>query len=580
MTEADETTSAGQQPPGRPSSGQPTSPRPSRLRVAAGSVLTAVAAVVVLLALNVPNQRAQLEVSAFVRLPLEALAYLAVVLALPRRLGWLQAVLALSAGLVLALAAVSRVLDMGFLEAFDRPFDPVIDWVYAASFAELVRDSLGTGLGTLVLGLAALAGLAILMLTPLAVLRLTRVAARRRAAAVRAVAALLSLWMTLALLDVRGDAGQLATRVTADYVYDHVTRIPDTLRDQREFARAAEEDPFRGAPARELLTGLRGKDVLFVFVESFGRVAVEDPAISSGVTTALDSGTRQLLDAGFASRSAFLTSPTFGGLSWLAHSTLQSGLWVDNQQRYDVLLASPRLTLSRLFKRAGWRAVAAVPANTRDWPQGAFYGFDEIYDSRNLGYRGPRFGYPTMPDQFTLEALHRLELAQRSRRPVMAEVDLVTSHVPWAPVPPLLDPSAVGDGSVYQGMPERLPSEREVWTSPERVRAAYADSIEYSLDALVSFVTTHGDDDLVVVLLGDHQPATIVSGEDAGHDVPIAIVSGDPAVLGRLTGWDWSEGLRPEPEAPVWRMDEFRDRFLAAFGPSDDGGAPQPVGQG
>jgi hypothetical protein len=48
-----------------------------------------------------------------------------------------------------------------------------------------------------------------------------------------------------------------------------------------------------------------------------------------------------------------LTSPTFGGISWLAHSTLQSGLWIDNQQRYNQLVASNRFTLSDAFKQAG-----------------------------------------------------------------------------------------------------------------------------------------------------------------------------------------------------------------------------------
>jgi hypothetical protein len=355
-------------------------------------------------------------------------------------------------------------------------------------------------------------------------------------------------------------------------VYGQLSRIPSELRDQRQFAEAAEEDPLRRVAAQELLTGLRGKDVLFVFVESFGRVAVEGSSFSAGVNAVLASGTEQLKEAGFSSRSAFLTSPTFGALSWLAHATLQSGLWVDSQQRYDVLVTSSRLTLSQLFGRAGWRTVADVPANTKDWPQGAFYRYDHVYDSRNVGYEGPRFGYPTMPDQYTLDAFHRLELAQKQRRPVMAEIDLISSHAPWSRTPRMIDQSAVGDGSVYDGMPEQLPSETDIWPSPRRVQGAYGESIEYSLNALVSFVTTYGDDDLVMVLIGDHQPATIVAGEDAGRDVPIAIVSRDLAVLDAISGWGWNEGLRPEPEAPVWRMDAFRDRFLAAYGSSGETG--------
>ena len=207
-----------------------------------------------------------------------------------------------------------------------------------------------------------------------------------------------------------------------------------------------------------------------------------------------------------------------------------------------------------------------MPANTHDWPQGGFYHYDQIYDSRDVGYRGPPFGYPTMPDQYTLDAFHRLELAQQDRRPVMGEIDLISSHAPWSRTPHMIDQARVGDGSVFEGMPEQAPSKTVIWRSPERVRAAYGQSIEYSLDALVTFLETYGDDDTVVVFLGDHQPATIVSGENADHDVPVTVVARDPKVLDRIHGWGWDPGLRPRPDAPVWRMDSFRDRFLAAFG--------------
>jgi len=541
---------------------------PSRGRAVASWVLTILAAVLVLLALTAPNRLQDLAPATAVRLPVEALAYLVVVLLLPGRLGWLRVALALACGLVLGLVAVLKVLDMGFFESLNRPFDVVIDWRYAGSLVGLVRDSFGERLGTVLLVTAAVVGVALLVLMPLAVLRLTRVASAHPAATWRLVAGLCSAWLLLAVLDVRtGSGAAFASRDAAGYVYDEVSSIPSELHDQRMFAEAAKDDPLAGVPADELLTGLRGKDVLFVFVESYGRVAVEDSTFSSGVDSVLASGTRRLRRAGFASRSAFLTSPTFGAISWLAHSTFQSGLWVDSQQRYDVLVTSPRLTLSKAFGRAGWRTVGDVPANTHDWPQGEFYGYDQTYDSRNVGYEGPRFGYPTMPDQYTLDAFHRLELASSDRRPVMAEIDLITSHAPWSRTPRMIDQADVGDGSVYDGMPEQLPSEADIWPSPSRVQEAYGSSIEYSLRALVQFIVSYGDDDLVVVFLGDHQPATIVSGDDADHDVPISIVARDPAVLRRIGDWGWRPGLQPPSDSPVWRMDTFRDRFLAAYGP-------------
>ena len=542
-------------------------------RVSVARVLTGSAAVLVILTLSLPHRLQELEPAAFARLPVEALVYLAVVLLLPPRFNRQRVVLALSAGLVLAATGILKLLDMGFLHALDRPFDALVDWRYAGSLVGLVHDSFGSGLGTALLGVAGMTAVALLVLVPLSVLRVTRAATRHQRATLRAVAGLLPLWLLLAVLDVRGTAGVLASRETAGYVYGQVSRIPSELRAQREFADAADADPLSWVAETEMLTRLRGKDVIFVFVESYGRSALEGSSFSAGVRGVLAAGERRLETAGFASRSAFLTSPTFGGVSWLAHATLQSGLWVDSQQKYDALLTSSRLTLTRAFGRAGWRTVDVVPANTRDWPEGAFYGFDHIYDSRNVGYEGPRFGYPPMPDQYTLDAFHRLELAPDRRRPVMAEIDLISSHAPWSRTPLMIDQSAVGDGSVYDGMPDRLPSEADIWPSPTRVRAAYGDAVEYSLKALFSFLTSYGDDDTVVVFLGDHEPATIVSGERAGHDVPIAVVSREADVLRPFSGWGWSAGLRPEPDAPVWRMDSFRDRFLAAYGSGGQSGS-------
>jgi Sulfatase len=340
------------------------------------------------------------------------------------------------------------------------------------------------------------------------------------------------------------------------------------IKDRAVFVDEIRRDRFRNAPADQLLTDLRGKDVIVAFVESYGRVAVQDSSIAPRVDAVLDEGTERLRAAGFHARSAFLTSPTFGGASWLAHSTLHSGVWVHREWRYDQLVASDRFTLSQAFKRAGWRTVDYVPANDRDWPQSSFYGWDKVYDQRNLGYVGPRFAFAPMPDQYVFMAMQRLELAKRDRRSLFAEVDTVSSHAPWTRIPELIDWRAVGDGSVYNSMPVSEVSTAALWSDHDAVRAAYGRSIEYSLNSLVSFVEHFGDDDLVLVVLGDHQPSTIVTGlhPDLSHDVPISVIAHDPAVLDQIAGWGWEDGLRPGPEAPVWPMNAFRDRFLSAFG--------------
>jgi hypothetical protein len=145
-------------------------------------------------------------------------------------------------------------------------------------------------------------------------------------------------------------------------------------------------------------------------------------------------------------------------------------------------------------------------------------------------------------------------------------VDLVSSHHPWAPLPHLVPWSAVGDGSVFDGMPARGQTAGEVFSDPGRVRAAYGRSVQYTWRTLVSWLRLHPDPNQVLVVLGDHQPHDYVTGPGVDHDVPVSVIAHDPAVLRRLDGWRWQDGLLPSPEAPVWRMDSFRGRFLAAMG--------------
>jgi hypothetical protein len=349
-------------------------------------------------------------------------------------------------------------------------------------------------------------------------------------------------------------------------VHDRAVQAEAAIKDKRTFARQAANDPLRDTPGDQLLTSLRGKDVVVTFVESYGRSAIENPEFSAPVNTALEDGTRRLKAAGFGARSGFLTSPVFGGGSWLAHSTFLSGLWIQNQQRYRTLISSDRLTIPSTFAKAGWQTFGIEPGNRFDWPEGKFYGYDKVYDSRNMGYRGPSFSWSTMPDQYTLAEFGREEYTKPNRQPLMAEITLTSSHSPWAPQPTFIGWDQIGDGSVYAPMASQAKKPGDAWSGEHQIRTEYARSITYSLNSLVSWVEQYGDKNLVLVFLGDHQPAPVVAGASASHEVPITIVAGDPAVLDQIDSWGWTDGLKPSPQAPSWPMDTFRDRFLTTFG--------------
>src|SRR5262245_35434702 len=92
----------------------------TRLRAAAGAVLTALAVLVVWIALVAPNKITHLSLDAFVRIPLEGVILGLAVVFLPPRA---RRVAAVVLGGLLGVLTVLKLLDMGFYEALDRPFD-------------------------------------------------------------------------------------------------------------------------------------------------------------------------------------------------------------------------------------------------------------------------------------------------------------------------------------------------------------------------------------------------------------------------------------------------------------------------
>ena len=542
----------------RQSSAEVRNTSPTGRRVA----LTLAAGVLVWVALVAPESSSLLTPRALVRLPIEGLALASLALVLrPARRRWVLA----PVGVALALLLLVRILDLVFTTVYGRNFDLLNDVGYAGSGLDLLGTTTGPAVAVAAALLGAILVLGLLVALPWSLCRLARLVDRHRSVSARGAGVLTVAWGLLAAYGVAIAPGlPLASWSTVALTSQQIHSTVVDLQDRAEFARIAAVDPFVDVPSAQLLGGLRGKDVVILFVESYGKVAVDR---SSVVDATLARATDQLRDEGFAARSAWLTSATFGGISWLAHATLQSGLWVDTQQRYNQLMTTGRLTLSRAFARGGWRTVAVVPANRSDWPEGSsFYGYDKIYDSRTLGYAGPGFGYAPMPDQYTLAAFDRLELARPGHRPVMAEVDLVSSHAPWAPLPRLVDWPSIGDGAVYGPMVGEATPQETVWRTEAGVRAAYGRSVAYSIESVLSFLRNTGDDNLVVLVVGDHQPAPIVSGDRASHEVPVSLISRDPDVAHRISTWGWDDGLTPQPDAPVWPMDQFRDRFLAAYG--------------
>ncbi|WAZ27081.1 CDP-alcohol phosphatidyltransferase [Streptomyces cinnabarinus] len=526
--------------------------------------VTALSAALVLATLLLPNSLAALRPNRFTRIPAEAIVGAAILLSLPRRPRTIAAALA---GTLLGTLTILNFLDMGFREYLGRGFNLVLDWSLLDDAQSYMKDSMGEATTLTATIAAVLLAVLLLVVTALATVRLGNVLADHKERAAKATLIAGTVWITCSALGLQLAGLPIASDRAVSALAIQAKRVQDTLRDEAAFAKEAKEDSFGATPAAQLLPDLRGKDVIFTFIESYGRSAIEDPVMAPGVTSTLEASTESLDQAGYKAKSGWLTSATYGGSSWLGHSTFLSGLWIDNQQRYRTVTSGDHLTLTKAFQKTGaWDTVGIMPGIQKGWPEAGFYGLDKVYDAFQLGYQGPKFSWSTMPDQYALEAFQRQVHGKKRDKPLMSEIILTSSHQPWAPIPELVDWDDLGDGSFFGPIQKAGKKPQDIITDTTKSREEYGKSIEYSVTSLTQWLERYGTEDTVLVFLGDHQPIARVSGDKASRDVPVSIVAKDPKVLDNITGWNWTDGLQPAPDAPVWKMDTFRDRFLTAYG--------------
>lgn len=353
---------------------------------------------------------------------------------------------------------------------------------------------------------------------------------------------------------------------------DQAKRYKSTIEEQERFEIEIASSPLGYAKLPGLLQQLEGRDVLIAFIESYGEVALYDQRYTPIILPRLRDLEKRMLNSDLHIATGRFIAPTQGGQSWFSHGSLFSGLWIDNQLRYDLLLSSGRETLIDDFRSAGYRTVALLPANTRPWPEGKRLGYDEILARRDIDYRGPALNWVTMPDQFTwsfLENNIRNPLDRLDNRPLFVELSLISSHAPWTPILPMLnDWDSIGNGTVF--LPWENAGERPevLWRDLHRIREHFALSLEYAINAMTGYAERYIDDKTLLIVLGDHQPAPLITGEDASKSVPMHVISGEIKLLQPFLDWGFTNGAFPDPDQPTLKMNTFRDWFIRAFSES------------
>jgi hypothetical protein len=317
-------------------------------------------------------------------------------------------------------------------------------------------------------------------------------------------------------------------------------------------------------PATSTFPKLAGRNVVLVFVESYGSVTAREPAFAAALDPLRARLDARLEAAGFARATALLRSPITGGGSWMAHGTLMAGVRLAAQDAYEVMLVSGARTLAHRLADAGYRTVALMPRIDQPWPEGRLLGFDALRLQPDLGYAGPRFAWESLPDQWVLDRFARTDYAPA---PLFAKIVLASSHTPFERVPPLVDDwSKLGDPRVYAALPaSEFPVRRgQVFEQDEGYRAAVA----YSLEAAVRFAAERTDDETLFIVMGDHQPPLTTARRTGDFSVPVHVFSRAAELVAPFRARGYAEGLAVPPGGALAGMEDFLAGFLSDFGGS------------
>ncbi|MCA8970509.1 MAG: hypothetical protein KDC95_12015 [Planctomycetes bacterium] len=316
-------------------------------------------------------------------------------------------------------------------------------------------------------------------------------------------------------------------------------------------------------------TSLDSADVQVLFLESYGR-GILGNSTRERYTTELRRLEARLTESGFVSRTGWVRPRVRGGGSSLAHLEFMSGIPVENRRVFDALLASPIRPLPALLRNAGYRTVNVEPAMPREWPEAAVLGFDDDAFRSSFPYRGTKYAWGDMPDQYALARVLRDIVAKERTKPMFLQYVSITGHAPFSMIPPVLEPweRALDDGAFDRPAAKTYDITWLNYAGHPEIEKAYVDAMCYSLRIAIEYTSKLTRPSLVFVL-GDHQPPIeYVDRIERQHDVPMHVITNVPAFAKRLDddGWPCTRGMVPDFEAASIPSSRILHRFLMSFG--------------
>jgi hypothetical protein len=257
--------------------------------------------------------------------------------------------------------------------------------------------------------------------------------------------------------------------------------------------------------------------------------------------------------------SGYSTAPVSGGRSWLAVSSIWTGMTVKYEAVYRQLLEGmERLpTFVGFLQKQGYETIHLAPSD-RPRPgiaQENPFRWHEYIGFQQLDYRGPRMGWGIVPDQYALSFTEE-HFLRTARHPLFFNFHMVSSHAAWATIPRyvsdwhMLNDASRTEPDSFQNSEIAARLERYSRMEPHqtymgeltaKLREGYERSLFYDFRVIEDFLSRQNGD-AIVIFMGDHQPP-VVAPETTNFDVPVHVLSRDPVLLDEFRDRGFSEGL-------------------------------------
>jgi hypothetical protein len=264
----------------------------------------------------------------------------------------------------------------------------------------------------------------------------------------------------------------------------------------------------------------------------------------------------RLAKAGYTMRTAYSSAPVHGGRSWLSIATVQTGILIDEPDSFAAFESASRRvpTLIQFFRNQGYHTASLEPG-TKERPginNYDLYDHDQRIEAPRLDYHGKQYGFGEIPDQYSLGVFQKRFLQPEPR---YLWYMAVSTHYHWPDdaVPPIVRDVATLNG------PGPLVADDASWPPLPGVDAIASDlrrnyfkTVEYEWRALTDFLVADPSKDLIVIVLGDHQPRleSNAPGEVTFHS-PVHVIARDPNFVDRFADLGFQPGMYAVPRGAL-----------------------------